>query len=264
MKLLKILAVILACTATVCSMQGCGKDGGEQVNNASESQTNNHSTFEYVADTSNKDYVKTKEDFTEKISALLDLSLYNELSESEEPGYSSYIYTIKYENEKDFPLDYTVMLGDGSTIALLKPISELEDEGWSLTSNSTPDRILNPNTLLPTAYIQNADGKKLDIEGANLSDTPLAFKDCKITGIDLGVDDISYVVCNTITNAATLEDIIKQLGAPTTIYFSIHGDGAASYITLEYVQKSNPRNNLEFKLSADGNYILNTSYGRFE
>lgn len=285
MKKLRFLSLAIALLMIVTMFVGCGskEDNDGTVDNSTNTQsttdvgkneTTNSTESNIEVDTSNKGYITSKEAFVNKMAELLDVSLYGDLSESDNTSFRLYHYQLGYENKKEYDLDYKIQLGDGSEFTMPITFSELEKKGWILQESSAPDREMGAG-LMTFGTIKNASGKALSVAAYNPTDKTITFKECTVINVDAQqygsfdptkkLDDaIDFTVCGTLTNASTLEDIINKLGNPTSISCTLHFDDEGNYtnsdINITYTQKSSAYSQLVFELSGDGNYITTVNY----
>lgn len=285
MKKLRFLSLAIALLMIVTMFAGCGSKGNndgtvdnstntQSATDAAKNETTNSTESNIEVDTSNKGYITSKEAFVNKMAELLDISLYDDLSESDNTSFRLYYYQLAYENKKEYDLDYKIQLGDGSEFTMPITFSELEKKGWILQESSAPDREMGAG-LMTFGTIKNAAGKALSVAAYNPTDKTITFKECTVINVDAQqygsfdptkkLDDaIDFTVCGTLTNASTLEDIINKLGNPYSISCTLHFDDEGNYtnsdINITYMQKSSAYSQLVFELSGDGNYITTVNY----
>lgn len=285
MKKFRILSIALALLIILAMFAGCSiqLNIGETTPSSTDTQaTTNTQPSDTVgttesniqADTSNKSYITTKDAFVDKMEQLLDLSLYTELDESDVGSSILCLYQIDEENEKEYDLDYKLQLGDGSEFTIPITFSELEKKGWILRETSDPDRELDSG-YMTFGTIENASGKTLSVAAYNPTEEKIAFKECTVINVDSQqygsfdptkrLDDaIDFTVCDSLTNASTLEDIIQRLGNPYYITCALRFDDDGKYtdssIEISYQQESSAYSQITFKLSGDGNYITALNY----
>lgn len=285
MKKFRLLSLVLALLMIVTIFAGCGSKGNtdETVDNSTDEQLTtdtgsneitNSTESNIEVDTSNKDYITSKDAFVQKMTELLDMTLYTDLNEGDYTSFRSYYYQLDYENKKEYDLDYKIKLGDGSEFTMPITFSELEEKGWILLESSDPEREMGAN-LMTFGVIENASGKRLDVAAYNPTDKTITFKECTVINVDAQqystfdptekLDDaIDFTVCGSLTNASTLEDIINKLGNPYSIDYTLHFDEEGKYtnsdIRITYMQKSSAYSQLVFELSGDGNYITTVNY----
>lgn len=286
MRKTKLIALVLAMLMILTLFAGCGTNdngGNDVTNNASDTQsttedknevTNNSSETNINVDTSNKGYITSKEAFVDKVTELIDVSLYRDITESDYTSFKSYFYELNYENKKEFDLDYKIKLGDGSEFTMPITFSELEKKGWVLQESSAPDREMGSG-LMTFGTVKNSAGKTLSVAAYNPTEKTITFKECTVINVDSQQystfdsteklsDAIDFTICGTLTNASTLEDIIERLGNPYSINCTLHYDDKGNYtysdIEVTYMQKSSAYSQLKFQLSGDGNYITAINY----
>ena len=266
MKFTRVLAIVLAIMLLVTTT-GCHKAPAEEAEKPANAESANAPSMEAAAkpedesvtpaDTSLTNYITSKDDFTNVLGSIVDLSLY-ELEDDDD----SCNYYLKYENEISYDLDHNVVLSDGTEFTLDTPFSELESQGWVL---------FDPEQELDAGYLtwdvcKNSNGQELYIGIYNPTESTLTAKECTVCFIELTLFsslDFSekidttpgFTICKTITQASTLEEIVGQLGMPSSIYYS-NSDGLDSYISIEYTQPNNSYDYLNFRVSANGNYIV--------
>lgn len=281
MKKFRFLFVMVALLLMLTMLTGCfGELKPEEASTNMESMTDvdktetTQPTDNIVDDTVADGYITSKTAFVNEMSELLDLSLYQDLSESDYTSFKSYSYTLDYENEKEYPLDYKIKLGDGSEFTMPITFSELEKKGWFLQDSSSPDRELDTG-LMTYGTIQNTGGKTLSVSAYNPTDKTIAFKECTVIAVraeqystieptEKLSGAIDFTVCDSLTNLSNLEDIINKLGNPYLVTCVVHFDDNGQYtysdIEINYTQKSSAYSSLVFELSGDGNYITNVRY----
>lgn len=277
MKNKRALSLVLAIVMILTVLAGCGSEGNTDSpaseNRKPTAETSDEATVstesQIQVDTSEKGYIASKDDFVTKMAELLDLSLYMDLNE----GDDTYSYHIKYENRKEYDLDYTIQLGDGTAFTMPITFSELEQMGWSLEESSSPDREIKSG-FSSSGWIVNASGKELYVWAWNPTDKTITYKECTVHWIEAQQSKFSsfekldtasdFTLCGSLTNASTLEDIIARLGNPTSVFCDVDFDneGNYSYSTLEvtYEQRSSAYSSLTFILVGDGSCILTVEY----
>ncbi len=280
MKKIKIISLLCALLIFVLVFSGCGKTTGNDAdvdNSLSDTQVDNtdnkENEFEFPefeVDTTDKEYITSKESFVDKMSELLDMSLYGELNEHDYTSHMQYTYEIKDRIEYD--MDCSVKFSDGTQFTMPLSLEDFIETGWTLDS-SIGTQSLNPN-LMTDVTMQNSSGNTLEVTVCNTSDTSLTIKECDLMGIASEqyvfgtfrkVDGaVEFVVCDTLNNASTLEDIIKKLGNPTYIDYKLYRDADGNYdcsaLNISYQQKDSIYSHLDFFISADGNYIMSMDY----
>lgn len=289
MKKFRLLSLALALAMTVTTFASCGGKGNENSTAADSSDTTaisqqekeneDNSTEDFTetssdANTSDKGYITSKEAFISKMSALIDISQYNELSESNTGTAKLYTYTIKSENKTEYPLDYKISLSDGTEFTMPITFAELEAKGWILQDNSDRETEIAPG-FMSYGIIENSSGKSLHVAAYNPEESSIQFKDCTVVNTDFQqyssfehdkkLDSaIDFTLLGSITNTSKLEDIIAKLGNPSSIIYSEHYDSDGKYdystIKITYEQKSSAFSSIVFEISGDGNYILSVSY----
>lgn len=279
----KILAILLALATlfSLCSCSLLGKDDSdnttvaetvdESKNSAEEQPTSakdtETTTKKEVVHAEN--YITSTDDFIEKLSSLIDTSIY-----TVREGDNYYTYEMDYDLQKEtsYDIDYSVKLGDGTNFALPVPVKEFEKQGWTISQN--PE--VKAGYVVTGPRMESSQGNYLwNVSAANLTDDTLKFNECDLVGckIELYTTDhknvadgaIDFIICDTITEASTLEDIIKRLGNPTIVSCNIseyNGEYDRTKITLGYEQLGEVYDGLEFELSGDGNYIVSVKYRR--
>ena len=285
MKKFRLLSLVLALLMIITMFAGCGSK--ENTDGTADNSTNTQSTdsdndngetvgyteTNIEVDTSNKSYITSKDAFVNKMTELLDISLYADLTESDNTSSKSYFYWLDYGNKKEYDLDYKIKLGDGTEFTMPITFSELEKKGWVLQESSDPDYEMEAG-LMTFGIIENVAGKSLHVTAYNPTDKTIAFKECTVIGVDAQQysmfdpteklsDAIDFTVCGSLTNASALEDIINKLGNPSSIDCTLHFDDGKythSDINITYEQKSSAYSKLEFELSGDGNYITTVNY----
>lgn len=285
MKKLRLLSLILVLLMILTTLVGCRSALDESVstgNSPSTQDTMSIETSDTVAttesnldvDVSDKGFITTKDAFVNKVAELLDVSFYSDLTESDNTSFKIYYYQVKPENEQEYDLDYKIKLGDGSEFTMPITFSELEKKGWILQESSDPDREIESG-FMTFGTVENASGKTLSVAAYNPTDKTIAFKECTVINVDSQQystfdsteklsDAIDFTVCDSLTNASTLEDIVEVLGNPYSISCTLRYDGEGKYtnseITVTYMQKSSAYSQIEFELSGDGDYITCVSY----
>ena len=286
MRKTKLFALVLAMLMVLTIFAGCGteKIGDNDVtDNSSVTQSGtednnggsgNSSETDTNTGTSNKKYITSKKAFTDKVAELIDLSLYEDLDETDETSYKSYYYELDSDNEKDYDLDYKIKLGDGSEFTMPISFSELEEKGWALPENADPDFEIDSGHVA-SSTVSNSEGKEFTFYVYNRTDNKITLKEGLVTSVCLYQYDsydlteklseaIDFTVCGTLNNASTLEDIIEKLGNPYSINCALNYDDDGNYtyseIEVDYTQESSSYSSLVFTLSGDGNYITNVDY----
>ena len=283
MKKLKLLSLALAVIMILSAFAGCGdkdsdkKDAaqaGDKTSSTVSGDNNNGNSSDTDTDSeteSPKGYITTKEAFLDKASKILDLSLYDDLLESE----NFYSYSINYTNKKEYALDYKIKLGDGSEFTLPVAFSELEKMGWSFLQGTEAERKIEANIQTITT-LKNTNGQTLGIWIYNDTSKTLPLKDCIVGEIRSEQYDqfdgikpntaIDFSVCGSLNQASTLEDIVEKLGNPSSLSYSIFFDLDEKYeystIQIDYDQKSSASNRISFELSGDGNFITKIKYSK--
>ena len=186
----------------------------------------------------------------------------------------SYSYNLKPEYTKEYNLDYKIRLGDGSEFTMPITFAELETKGWFLQNSSDPDRDM-ASKYMTWGIIENTYGNTLNVAAYNPTNSTIKFKECTVINLTSNhfssfdyeqkvVGAIDFLVCDSLSNASTLEDIISKLGNPYSLSCFMHynEDGTFSHseINVTYQQKSSAGSLITFKLSGYGNYILSLSY----
>lgn len=287
----KVLAIVL-CLALVMTLAACGSKPDaettptEQQTKATEAPTATKpveketvAATEPTENTSNsKGYITSKEAFISKVETLVDTSLYSESLEDDDDDslqkFQIYSYELKWENEKEYDLDYSIKLSDGTNFTLPVTVAELEKQGWTLSAYDA-DRNLSAG-YMTWANLKNTSGKELYVGICNLSEETIQLKEGTVNLVSADqyssndnfskrLDEaVDFTVCGSLTNSSTLEDIVKRLGAPSFIAWTVYvdDDGAYEYskLEVEYVQKSSVYSHIYFTLSGDGNYITDVSY----
>ena len=270
-----VFAALTACLAEPNTAGPVNQDTNTQPATTLNSEVNADSTESNVeADQSGNGYITSKDAFISKMNELLDISLYDDLEESDAGAYKSYYYQLNYENEKDFDLDDTVSLGDGSSFTMPITFAELEEKGWVLQETSDPDRELEPG-FMTFGTVQNAAGESLYVSAYNHTQDVITFKECTVIEVEArqysSIEPtekvegaVDFTVCGTLTNLSALEDIIQRLGNPYAISCTLHYDSDGNYayteLEIEYEQESSAYSSIVFELSGDGNYITNMKY----
>lgn len=228
-------------------------------------------------DLTNKNYITSKASFVSKVSELVDISLYENLETIDESKYyQMYEYKLKSTVESSNNLDYWIGLGDGTEFTMPITFKELEKKGWSLKKESKPNEKVSAG-IMSYGYIENAQGKELFTFVYNPSNKKKALKECTVIGVTADqirilnpveklAEAIDVAVCDSVTNASTLEDIIRKMGNPTIIDYTVEYDnGKYSYsiVELYYEQSGTVPGQLYFRLSADGNFITAIHYQMF-
>lgn len=284
----RLLTPIIAMTMIITLLVGCGSK--ENTNQTTDNQANTQTTndteknekedsseFHVDVDTSAKGYITSKDAFVNKMTELLDLSLYAELNESSVGTSETYSYRLNYGNEKEYDLNYHVKLGDGTEFTMPITFSELEKKGWVLQESSQPEMEMGAN-LMTIGRVENASGQSLGVTAYNPTDKTITFKECTVIRVESQQYDltdpinpteklnsaIDFTICDSLTNASTLEDIISRLGNPSSVFCALNFNEDGTYddskITITYTQKSSAYSSIEFKLSGDGNYITEIDY----
>ncbi len=303
MKQSKLISLILALVIVLLAFTGCGEkeetkteSAGSQAASSqpAQSDASQPSTTPSSPDQSNsndpstpsapsalndadavaKGFITTKDAFTAKLSGLIDLSLYQPLSE----GTSIYTYTLDSKNHEDYPLDYKVKLEDDTEFTLPITLNELKKKGW--THNLDENHTMEAHTyFLTSTTLSNPAGKEISVGIENDSDQTLSLGECTVYEVVSNQYRFSkytqtaneakfskaaaFTVCNTITNQSTMEDVIAQLGNPYNIYLSVSHDGNGNFktssITLTYDQKS-LKGELKLSFSGDTKYLTEITY----
>ncbi len=278
----KLLAILIA-LATVLSLCSCSANKGNEdestnagendvtSNVVTETQADNETTKESVVHAEN--YITNEDTFVEKLSSLIDVSLYNYTEYDNSLG-GQYMMDYDLQKKTSYNIDYGVKLDDGTEFTLPVPIKDLEKLGWTLTNNPK----VEPGKIVSGPSLKNSDGDYLYfVSAANFTENTLDFSECILTAykIELYTTDhksehpnaIGFTMCDTITEASTLEDIIQELGNPTSVSAYIYehdGEYQKTTITLSYDQFGEVYNGLKFELSGDGNYIVKVEYSKSE
>ncbi len=277
MKNVRFFCTVLIFMLSLSIFSACAnlEDITETSNNGTNTQLATNPDSSETVDTSdpniNKKYITSKDAFVDKMEELLDLSLYDELDEYGSSDFNGYSYCLKVENEKDYDLDYTIMLGDGSSFTMPITFSELSEKGWVLFRDT--DRELGAGFMTQSS-IRNAVGKVISVAAYNPTEEAFTFQEGTVIALEAqqySIDDftkklsdaVDFTVCDSLTNNSTLEDIIKRLGNPTSITCSLYFNDEqyrCSDIEVEYIQESSAYSSIVFNLSGDGNYITNLRY----
>ncbi|MBE6784930.1 MAG: hypothetical protein E7538_01670 [Ruminococcaceae bacterium] len=274
MKKNRLIYVIVTILLVCFIFTACGSKTNTTNNNGltTENKNSSENIVDKPVDTSNKNYINSKESFVEKISDLVDLSQYEDLDQSEVGNSVLYFYNMNSEKETTINFDYSIQLGDGSEFVMPITLNELEVKGWKLHYSSDPNFELKSG-YSTTDLIENKDGKQLYVDLFNPNEETIALKDATVVAIESEQFSTSYheekmdqaiefKVCDSITNTSTLEDIISVLGNPNEIVCTIvNNDNGYDHCKIEISYNgSSAYSNIEFNLSGDGNYILNMSY----
>lgn len=269
------LALILMFTAFVGCEEKTDDDAEPTKDSVSQTDVKNDTTHSNKEDEPVKSTgITSKEDFVATMEELLDLSLYMDLNESDNNGlFDSFSYTLDYENRKEYDLDYNIRLDDGSEFTLPILVSDFEKKGWTMPESNHPDNQLSSG-YMTSSYFENSQGKELSCDVYNHRDYATAKKNGMVVEIRAShystYDDkiresaVGFTVCDTLTEEATLEDIIARLGNPTMVFCTVNynddGSFKKSQITIEYAQESSAYSCLRFNLSGDKGYIISMEY----
>ena len=277
MKKIKILSLILTALMIMCVMTGCGSSKGDNNSNITTDISTNPvgttsiNNTENIINASDDKYIYSKETFVEKMSALIDVSLYT-LDENNSGTFSIYSYNIQSDKKTATNLDCTVKIYDGTEITMPISVKEFKNKGWNFKHNDSENNL--GAGLLTFSAFENADGKNLSADLFNSTDRTVTFEEATITGIEsqqYSTSDhnkkiegaLDFKVCNSITNDSSLVDIISVLGNPTSVICSISKESNGQYkyskVTIKY-EGSSSYNYLEFELSGDNNRILTMEY----
>ena len=303
MKHQKHLSILLVLVLTLLAFAGCGESKEETGSQAPASQVTSsqsdssapaasedtQSTADQTessdqatstpatvddADAVAKGFITTKEAFATKMNQWVDLSLYQPMSGSE----NYYSYTLNSQNHKDFDLDYTLQLADGSEITLGDSLNALKEKGWSHSYDET--QTVEAHTFRATSTtLSNTKGNTIKVSIRNGTDKTVSIGECTIFEIIStqysffnynkpvneckNANAIGFTLCDTLTNQSSMEDVIDRLGAPYMVYcstaFSSDNTFKNSSITLQYQQSSNG-NYIKFEFSGDGKYLAGIEY----
>lgn len=282
----RISTFIIALFWVFTTLAGCQQDGEKDVSSRTETSTHEPGETEtqgadnaaiddmVPADSSRTGYITSKEAFVETIGKLVDLTLYEDLSEYDSGSFVSYAYNLKYEHEKEFALDYTIKLSDGTKIIMPISLPDLAEKGWKLQDSSQSETEVESG-YMTFGICENAAGKTIRLSAYNPTEDKLPFGECTVCEIELNMfstfertNAISstpgFVICEEITHQSTLEDIVSVLGAPTSFFVSLHknenGEYEYSSLDIEYSQPKNAYDYLRISMSGDGNYIMTLEY----
>lgn len=254
MKKIKYSSLIIAFVMIFSTLTGCGNE------------------VDYTADTTDKNYITSKETFVEKMDELIDLSLYEDLDE-DEGTLSTYTYELKDDDKNDCELNRKILLGDGTEFTFPISVKELENLGWTVTNGG--DTELKANHFIFGVTVENAEGKVLKLSVINTTQETLLAKECTIFSVetkqfkdytDAAEKEevaINFSVCDSLNNASNLEDIIEVLGNPDSVECTLRSGYEEGYTRSEItiVYENEDYTDIEFVLSGNGNYIKSMSYG---
>lgn len=213
--------------------------------------------------------VYTIDEFHEFIGEYVDLSHYQD-SNIHEEYFDSCYYSLKEEYKTAYPLDYTIKLNADTTITMPMPFQDFAAQGWNLVGNG--DAIyLDPG--YSTGQLYEYGNQRITVYCVNTTDKLSTYENGTIHQVlwDLFSSDDNYTtelksapkftICNNINNDSTLKDIIKTLGEPTNLTYTIQsGDGwEYSYIRLGY-ETDKSSGYLFLTLTGDGSRIVDVDY----
>lgn len=191
----------------------------------------------------------------------------------------TFFYTIDKNLWQDYDLNYNVKLEDSSEFTMPVSVKDIESKGWQFKNSDAKEKILSPSSYQTATEFVNSKGNKIALNIYNGTDKDTAVKDCNVTGIELNIysmyfspefhyekndDATSFTICDNLTDKSTMEDVIKRLGAPYKIRLITRNDNEGNYrnteVTLTYMQKSNPKEQIIFVFSGDENRLLSLFY----
>lgn len=278
MKVKRLLAIALAVAMMLTVFAGCSKrDPEEEEKKDSVSQTEEKTDEKTEeADVPTEETVITSRDsFVNTMGKLMDLSLYNDLTENYNASYDTFSYHIKYENERDYDLDKKIRFADGSEVTLPIKVSELADRGWGFAYDSSAGTELASGYETPSIGFKNSSGKQFEAWVYNHTSVTTTLGNCMVPELTVNLygsldpnkkldSGIGFTVCGTITENSTLEEVIARLGNPTSVFCTVRRDdtGAFKHSTVEvtFEQSKATHNHLTIKFSGDKGHIVEMKY----
>jgi len=202
-------------------------------------------------------------DMQKVVNSVVDLSQYETEGIKASSGNDSFSYTPSSKTELSF--DYKITMGDDE-ITLPYDCKDLESLGWKYYGNGS-DQELKPGYLSSSAY--EKDNGQVYTGIVNDTDDVKKFGDCTIYSVDFSLynsldnyteksdNAVDFEVCGAINNDSTIEDIVDELGNPSSIM--AYESKYESYILFKYESKDD-NGWLEFRLSDDGKKIVKLDY----
>ncbi len=205
---------------------------------------------DYQWQPSQENVITTHDELVAFLEPFVDFSKYEySPPDEDEMRYSSHYYSRSYEHELEYSLDYGVELFDGTAFTMPVTVSELEAAGWKI-QNPT-DQTMEPGFMTWT-NLENAAEQTIYVTIYNHTEAAVGFADCMVIGVELLPETVGFTVCGQISETATLEDILRTLGEPSTIWYALYDrdeDGNYESVEIELSYENSARNYITFTLS---------------
>ncbi len=226
------VCMVLACLTAV-SFVGCKK---EKTADNTPMPVVIETTGEASTEAPNRPpFAANKAEFQEKIKTLITAKEY-EMSESD----TSVSYNIKFENRKEYKLDYRIHFNDGSFLSLPVSYQDMTDAGW--TTELTPDAQISNKSQKKIAYL-NSYGKEIRLWASNPNEAEeekmISLSDSTYYSVEIinykGVNSTDengnnvvvyeknnvpdFSVAGGVTQSASVEDVISIMGKPSNAVF---------------------------------------------
>lgn len=174
-------------------------------------------------------------------------------------------YELSYEDEESvslylldgerIELDYSIDLGDGTTIQLPMVYGDLLDAGWTNTQEWTEK--VESNTAGFSAHT-NADGKSIYITVKNHTSETMDLADIWVISVNLGGDYTEEFDIHGISKGASMADVVAAWGLPYHIYYFCSADDN-DYASLEF-EYSAINGSLSFEFDLETGLVASASY----
>lgn len=273
-KIIKSVSIVLALAIFLC---GCNTNSNEISNQ--ESKPKNTYKYDEIETTNSNGLVfsTVKGSYeTKKKQCLADLGKILDMKQYGVPYYSDTGFSLSLIEEVNFKLDKTIVFYDNSSIILPISYNDAKNCGWSVSESRESQEINGVEPVEGLAkyatstgtYLTNSDGKTIDVSVSNTTTKSKLFKECDIYEVGIGPDNSTsfpkFKLTNGITEQSNYSDVIKIMGNPNEIRYSIsdYGD-MEEWIVLVYKNGSGFKSDsLEFQFSYTGELLeMNYSAG---
>lgn len=192
------------------------------------SYTKAQELFESIAD---QKYVDDYLEACEGIEDLIRNPMYPKLCDLMGMDVAEMVLENAYSDDEHvaaFPANYTEIvpeyifeMGDGSMLQLPMTYGDLLDAGWNLEYGMEEEEFSSifPGEEYIWCSFINAEGKTMNAELGNYSDSPIDLWDAVVTQLQVGGDETENFSVSGITLGATVEDIMAVFGRPLQISY---------------------------------------------